>query len=148
MGMGKPNRLYVLIPQELAESMNSKTDEMCPPDSRYSGCQESRKADYQDSQNVSTIKKSDNNYRNTTKGVKMRYGRYENVSLSQSEYDSLKGEYPLILDDFIEQLSAYKKSTGKKYADDGATLVAWINRSKSRGNGERNYDCDKGECLI
>jgi transposase len=148
MGMGKPNRLYVLIPQELAESVNPKTDEMCPPDSRYSGCQESRKADYQDSQNVSTIKKSDNNYRNTTKGVKLRYGRYENVSLSQSEYDSLKGEYPLILDNFIEQLSAYKKSTGKKYADDGATLVAWINRSKSRGNGERNYDCDKGECLI
>jgi hypothetical protein len=97
---------------------------------------------------VSTIKKSDNNYRNTTKGVKLRCGRYENVSLSQSEYDSLKGEYPLILDNFIEQLSAYKKSTGKKYADDGATLVAWINRSKSRGNGERNYDCDKGECLI
>ena len=60
----------------------------------------------------------------------------------------MKGAYHGIIDNFIEQLSAYKKSFGKKYADDGATLVAWIKRNNSSVKKEKNYDYEEGECLI
>jgi hypothetical protein len=97
---------------------------------------------------VSTIIKRDKNNGNTKSEEKLCFGCYENVFLTQREYDKLKSSYPTVLDNFIEQLSAYKKSSGKKYADDGATLLAWINRNNSSVKTERNYDCAEGECLI
>ena len=78
----------------------------------------------------------------------MCFGCYENVLLSNKEYEKLKQAYPLVIDDFIERLSVYKKSSGKKYADDGATLVTWINRNNSSVKSARSYDCEEGECLL
>ena len=78
----------------------------------------------------------------------MCFGCYENVLLSNKEYEKLKQAYPLVLDDFIERLSVYKKSSGKKYADDGATLVTWINRNNSSVKSARSYYCEEEECLL
>ncbi len=147
MGMGKPNHLYVLIPDEAGYVPDDRA-EMYLQESRnissYNGCN----IGYQKSQDVSTIIKRDKNNRNTKREEKLCFGCYENIFLTQMEYDRLKSSYPTVLDNFIEQLSVYKKSSGKKYADDGATLVAWINRKNSSVKTERNYDCAEGECLI
>lgn len=147
MGMEKPNYLYVLIPDEAGYVPDDRTEMYLQESqnmSSYNGCN----IDYQKSQDVSTIVKRDKNNRNTKSEEKLCFGCYENVFLTQSEYDKLKSSYPAVLDKFIEQLSAYKKSSRKKYADDGATLVAWINRNNSSVKTERNYDCAEGECLI
>lgn len=147
MGMGKPNHLYVLIPDEAGYVVDERA-EMYLQESRntssYNGCG----IGCQESQNVSAIIKRDKNNRNTKREEKLCFGCYENVFLTQMEYDKLKSSYPAVLDNFIEQLSAYKKSSGKRYADDGATLVAWINRNNSSVKTERKYDCAEGECLI
>ena len=147
MGMGKPNHLYVLIPNEAGCVLDDRT-EMYLQESRnrssYNGCA----GGYHKSQDVSGIIKRDKNNRNAKSEEKICFGCYENVFLSQKEYEKLKGAYPGIIDNFIEQLSAYKKSSGKKYADDGATLVAWINRNNSSVKKEKNYYYEEGECLI
>ena len=147
MGMGKPNHLYVLIPDEAGYVPDDRA-EIYLQESRnmssYNGCN----IGCQKSQDVSTIIKRDKNNRNTKSEEKICFGCYENVFLSQREYDKLKKSYPTVLDSFIKQLSAYKKSSGKKYADDGATLVAWINRNNSSVKTERKYDYAEGECLI
>lgn len=41
------------------------------------------------------------------------YGRYKNVSLTLSEYDALKNDYPLYADKYIEKLSEYIGNFGQ-----------------------------------
>lgn len=148
MGMGKPNHLYVLIPDDAGYGCDLWRDEICLPESQKVGIYDGRMDTQHKSQDVSGIIKRDKNNRNTKSEEKICFGCYENVFLSQKEYEKLKGAYPGIIDNFIEQLSAYKKSSGKKYADDGATLVAWIKRNNSSVKKEKNYDYEEGECLI
>lgn len=107
MGMEKPNHLYVLIPDEAGYVPDDRTEMYLQESqnmSSYNGCN----IDYQKSQDVSTIVKRDKNNRNTKSEEKLCFGCYENVFLTQSEYDKLKSSYPAVLDKFIEQLSAYK----------------------------------------
>lgn len=148
MGMGKPNHIYVLMPDDEGYFFDQWKDDFYLSASQNSNCYDSCIGDRHESQNVSTIRKNDKNNRNTKREDKMCFGCYENVLLSNKEYEKLKQAYPLVLDDFIERLSVYKKSSGKKYADDGATLVTWINRNNSSVKSARSYDCEEEECLL
>lgn len=123
-------------------------DEVYLQESQNVGIYDGRVNSQHESHDVSGIIKRDKNNKNTKSEEKIRFGCYENVFLSHKEYDKLKGAYPGIIDNFIEQLSAYKKSSGKKYVDDGATLVAWINRNNRLAKKDKNYDYEGGECLI
>ena len=55
---------------------------------------------------------------------KKPYGEFGNVFLSDDEYQKLYVKR----EDFIERLSAYKKSSGKKYKDDYATILTWMQK--------------------
>ena len=55
-----------------------------------------------------------------------------------------------LLDDLIEQLSAYIQSTGRKYADHAATLRIWTKRQKTEQKstpGIPDYTFKEGESL-
>jgi hypothetical protein len=147
MGMGKPNHLYVLVPDDAGYGCDLWRDEMCPQESHNVGIYDGRMDTQHKSQDVSGIIKRDKNNMNAKSEEKICFGCYENVFLSQKEYEKLKGAYPGIIDNFIEQLSAYKKSSGKKYADDGATLVAWINRNNSSVKKRKIMIMRKGSVL-
>ena len=79
--------------------------------------------------------------------TKEAYGRYQNVFLEN--YSELKIEIAE-LDVLIEDLSAYMRSTGKKYADHAATLRSWSARKKRQqkpGTGIPDYTYSKEESL-
>ncbi len=71
------------------------------------------------------------------------YGRYKNVSLTPSEYESLKNEYPVYADNYIERLSEYMETKGKSYSNHYATILSWLKQDIK----PTNYSCKEGESL-
>ena len=71
------------------------------------------------------------------------YGRYRNVSLTISEYEQLKCDYPIYADKYIEKLSAYMESTGKAYNSHSATIRSWLKKDIKT----KDYSCKEGESL-
>ena len=71
------------------------------------------------------------------------YGRYKNVSLTPSEYESLKNEYPVYADKYIEKLSEYMETKGKSYSNHYATILSWLKQDIK----PTNYSCKEGESL-
>ena len=71
------------------------------------------------------------------------YGRYKNVSLTPSEYESLKNEYPIYADKYIERFSAYMETKGKTYNNHYATILSWLKQDIK----PTNYSCKEGESL-
>ena len=53
------------------------------------------------------------------------YGRYENVFLTDTELSELQAELPEKWAYYIERLSGYIASTGKKYKNHAATIRRW-----------------------
>lgn len=71
------------------------------------------------------------------------YGRYKNVSLTPSEYESLKNEYPVYADKYIERLSEYMETKGKSYSNHYVTILSWLKQDIK----PTNYSCKEGESL-
>lgn len=71
----------------------------------------------------------DKNKKNISKPQKHKHGEYNNVLLTDDEYQKLKNEYPDI-EERIERLSEYIASTGKKYKSHYATIRAWARKEK------------------
>ena len=59
------------------------------------------------------------------KTTRHKYGLYENVLLSDEDYQKLTVEFPHDYSDRIERLSEYIASTGKKYKNHLATIRNW-----------------------
>ena len=66
------------------------------------------------------------------KAVKHKYGRYQNVLLSDEELAKLKDEFPADWEERIEKVSEYVASTGKHYSNYLATIRNWAKRDKSK----------------
>lgn len=69
--------------------------------------------------------------------VRHKYGEYQNVLLSDSEYQKLKDEFP---DDYagrIEILSEYIASSGKAYKSHLATLRMWAKKDWKKLKSEK-----------
>lgn len=89
-------------------------------------------------QNVNTIDKEIeedkeielNNKKNSKKEIRHKYGEYNNVLLSDSEYEKLKSEFPSDYNARIENLSSYIASTGKAYKNHLATIKNWARKDK------------------
>ena len=60
-------------------------------------------------------------------------GDMENVLLTEKEYEKLKTNYPNHYQDYIDRLSRYVASSGKKYKSHYATILNWIDRDKKKG---------------
>lgn len=60
--------------------------------------------------------------------IRKKYGEYENVLLSDTEFEKLKKEFPNDYQERIERLSEYIASTGKKYKNFLATIRVWSRR--------------------
>lgn len=64
--------------------------------------------------------------------VRHKYGEYNNVLLTDTEYKKLLAEFPTDYQRRIDNLSAYMKSTGKTYKDHLATVRNWARRDGER----------------
>jgi len=79
----------------------------------------------------------DNIQKKRGKPLKQKFGEFLNVFLTAEEYKKLVerlGEARV--QDLTEALSLHKKSTGKRYEDDYATILNWARREdKNKNNG-------------
>ena len=77
------------------------------------------------------------------------FGRYENVFLTEAEYDQLQSEYPDRLERFIEEMSRYLAANGKSYQNYAAALRIWAGNDKKEApkKGIPDYSCKEGESL-
>ena len=53
------------------------------------------------------------------------YGRYQNVFLTDEELADLQASFPTVWGQYIEKLSEYMASTGKRYQSHAATIRRW-----------------------
>lgn len=70
------------------------------------------------------------------KTIRHSYGEYDNVLLSDDELEKLKIEIP-DYNSYIENLSSYIASTGKKYKSHYATIRNWVKKDKDNKKGFR-----------
>ena len=78
------------------------------------------------------------------------YGRYGNVFLSDTELSELQAELPGRWERYIERLSEYIASTGKKYQNHAATIRRWAADDTAKGVAKRDipdYSYREGESL-
>lgn len=69
-----------------------------------------------------------------------KYGEYQNVSLSDEDFEKLKREFPADYKDRIERLSEYIASSGKVYKNHLATIRNWARREPPKTEREASYD--------
>ena len=92
------------------------------------------------------INKTKNQKSKTKKEInKESFGEFENVLLSEQELNKLKIRFGEDANSYIERLSNYIASSGKRYKSHYATILTWAekdNQSKKAGGG--NY-ADKNQ---
>ncbi len=71
------------------------------------------------------------------KTVRHKYGLYENVLLTDEEFQKLQEEFPSDYFERIERLSEYIASTGKKYKSHLATIRAWARKDTTQKPASR-----------
>lgn len=64
------------------------------------------------------------------KVVRHKYGLYEQVLLTDEDYEKLKAEFPHDYSERISRLDEYIASTGKKYKNHLATIRSWARKDK------------------
>lgn len=80
------------------------------------------------------------------KEIQYRYGSYENVLLSDTEYGKLRQEFPGDYLMRVERLSEYMASTGRSYKNHFATIRSWTKREKPKYN-PADYTFEEGDSL-
>ena len=73
-----------------------------------------------------------NNKNLRNKEIKNVYGTYQNVFLTDEEFQKLKAEFP-DWQERIDRLSEYIESKGAKYKNHLATIRSWARRDKQNG---------------
>ena len=143
-GFSKPSRILLKVPhttQNCAVTVCKNAEHDCAETSSMIAqkCTPNQR-------NKNNLK--DNHLIKTTDAY-LTFGEYQNVFLTEKEYNQLKADFSG-LDDLIEQLSAYIQSTGRKYADHAATLRIWAKRQQSEKKtapGIPEYTFAEGESL-
>ena len=69
------------------------------------------------------------------------YGHYQNVFLTDEELADLQASFPTVWGQYIEKLSEYMASTGKRYQSHAATIRRWAGEdAKKTVTPSRNRD--------
>ena len=84
--------------------------------------------------NVGNINKTRNININKKEIYKEKFGEFGNVFLSADEFQKLKSKFGAEAENYIEKLSSYIASSGKKYKSHYATILSWTQKdSKNLG---------------
>lgn len=147
-GLGKPNKIYVknfmsiFEKQELLETKNKKYENRNSRIPKIEN-EEIRKSK---TTNIDNIKIDNSNIDN-----RKSYGIFDNVKLNDKEYTELSEILKHNLEEYINRLSSYIKSTDKKYKDHKATIILWYlkdnKNNKLKSNIPTVEEYEKGDSL-
>ena len=144
-GLGKPNIIYVKDfmsvfdikkNEYITRSVNS-TLQRCnnyTSGNVKSTSQEVKKVHGIDT-NYNNTNYNNTNYNNIKRDEKKTYGQFQNVFLSEIEYQDLLNKIGSRINEYIERLSSYMKSNDRSYKDHKATIINWYlndNKYKSK----------------
>jgi hypothetical protein len=138
-----PSSIFVKVPTE--QRCSSSWNDFVPSD----GTEMISSMEQKCSTNQRNKKNLKDSHLIGTTDAHLTLGEYHNVFLTEKEYKQLKADFSG-LDSLIEQLSAYIRSTGKKYTDHAATLRIWAKRQKTERKstpGIPDYTFKEGESL-
>ena len=89
--------------------------------------------------NVGDINKTKNINKNINKNkkeiIKEKFGEFENVLLSVDELQKLKSKLGAETESYIERLSSYIASSGKRYKSHYATILSWTQKDAKNSGG-------------
>lgn len=100
--------------------------------------------------NTNNNNKNEKNEKNikkeNTKEKKIRYGEFENIPLSEIEYQKLlKIDGEENLEVAIQEMSSWMKSKGKSYKNYYAALSGWVRRNKQKNSPPQKPPLSSGE---
>ena len=78
------------------------------------------------------------------------YGRYQNVFLTDEELVDLQASFPTVWGQYIEKLSEYMASTGKRYQSHAATIRRWASEDAKKAappTRNRDYSVEEDETV-
>ena len=73
--------------------------------------------------------------RNKKEIIKEKFGEFENVLLSADELQKLKSKLGAETESYIERLSSYIASSGKRYKSHYATILSWTQKDAKNSGG-------------
>lgn len=85
-----------------------------------------------DKSNIYMPQPTKENTEKKDKNIKHKYGTYNNVLLSDDEFEKLKAEFPNNYQYWIERVSGYVASSGKTYKNYLATIRNWAAKEKTQ----------------
>ena len=143
-GPGLPNKIYVKVPPEYLvqtdRNLSLIQTETYPSDGQETVSVRERKVSGSNNEkNNNKIKKQG------SKADRTAYGKYQNVFLYEKELAQLQKEIPLYRE-YIEKLSGYIRSSGKRYQDHAATIHSWYTQDHP-APVRRSYECKEDESL-
>lgn len=88
-------------------------------------------------QNVNILKTKNQKLKTKNKKeiIKEKFGEFENVLLSADEFQKLKSKLGSETEGYIERLSSYIASSGKRYKSHYATILSWTQKDAKNSGG-------------
>ena len=138
LGFGKPNIIYVKdFTSYEVEKLENQTSR-----SKDIELQEVKKFNYRSKetelQEVKKVDPTNTNYIKTDyiktdfNQEQKAFGAFQNVFLSNKELSNLKTILSNQLENYIQRLSSYLKSTGRTYEDHEATILSWFYKDQGQ----------------
>lgn len=138
LGFGKPNIIYVKdFTSYEGEKLENQTSR-----SKDIELQEVKKFNYRSKetelQEVKKVDPTNTNYIKTDyiktdfNQEQKAFGAFQNVFLSNKELSNLKTILSHQLENYIQRLSSYLKSTGRTYEDHEATILSWFYKDQGQ----------------
>lgn len=143
-GNSLPNRIYVKLPD--GQDIVRLTDKKLCSRQTENDAADGQKTMSQTDSKLSPNKTTSNLKNKTTREIAHAYGRNQNVFLTDTELEGLQAELPDCWQQYIERLSDYMESNGKKYQNHAATIRCWA-RKDSPKRYNPDYSCSEGESL-
>ena len=96
------------------------------------------------------VRERDKSIENRESESARAYGRYQNVFLTDEELADLQASFPTVWGQYIEKLSEYMASTGKRYQSHAATIRRWAGedaRKAAPSSRNRDYSVKEDETV-
>lgn len=85
--------------------------------------------------NILKTKNQKHKTKNKKEIIKEKFGEFENVLLSNEEFEKLKSKLGAETESYIERLSSYIASSGKRYKSHYATILSWTQKDAKNSGG-------------